>query len=333
MVLNEDRMNRFLANVSQGFGAPSTEELLALVIAVVFLTLLIVFVPLWQRRRRIRRQTVRSRQLFEEAVLRLQLSPGDASLMRDLAEATLPPTELHTILNDRVAFERSARRAEELGLDSLQLLFLRVRANMHLRIPGQSVRSTADLAPGDRLELTPDRIELRVRSVLDSGLLCEFDSPPATGKDYSVLLHRSDGRYRFRTAVLQIEGELALLQHDAAVRREQKRAYIRVRSHLPVMFAGRYGETENIGGGGAALRIHDARYQAGEVQPLEILLPREDGADERVRCQGQVVAVNPANGLLHLQFLELREGVRDRIIRYVFRESERSRFQVEQGSS
>lgn len=325
MILNEERVNSFLSNVGRGFQPPGAGELIAFAVVVLMIVLLFSALPVLRRRAQRRRQQSIARRLFEEAANRLRLSPGDRALMAELAAFSLSPEEIHLALIDRVAFERCARDAAQRGLDLLQILFLRIRAEMQGRQEGQSVRTTADLAPGVQLIETDGKSRLTVLRISEEGLLCDFDEPPATGRDLQWQLERPDGRYRLRAAVLRVEEGLALVQHSTGVRREQKRNFFRVPVALPARLQLRYGETTDLGGGGACLQIPGHEFAAGELHDFELLLPRADRGDERIRCKARVVEASRGPACLRIQFLELREGYRDRIVRYVLREAERIR--------
>jgi c-di-GMP-binding flagellar brake protein YcgR len=136
-----------------------------------------------------------------------------------------------------------------------------------------------------------------------------------------ILYQNRRGTFSMKTTVLKQEGELLRLAHSEEVDRSQQREHYRREVNLPV-YVRPAGSDErpvqsrflDLGGGGASLYNPGGRYRGAD----DVELTFHPDSDERLSLSARVVRTSHGHSVIHVDFGQLRESVRDRIYRVLF---------------
>ncbi len=309
-------MDGFFQNLSSGsFHPASPWEILGFL---GLITVAAVFFALYSRRARNRlerNRRRRSNKAYQGGLGLLQPSPTDARLLELLADRLgRPEEEKHLLLSKREVFDQAEADLLETFPDKARdLMALRVRLGYGARTDGRTLRNSADIPPATKLTDAQGNLLFRVLSVHPGFLLAENASErdQIAGKGLELYISRPDGKYLFRSAVLKSQEDRSALQHDAELKRIQARDYFRRDIALPVRINTLASRTYNLSGGGACVERPPGDYSLDDV--LGLLLELEP-AEAGIPIQARVAHADDP-GRLHLEFLRIREGDRDRIIR------------------
>jgi TM2 domain-containing membrane protein YozV len=338
---NQDRVDEFVRNVAGGFQPPSPLELAAQLLGLigVILVFVLLYRQLHLRNRRRREQYSANR--FIELAQGLRLSHSDRDLVRRLAEyLDYPREELHTLLRDRTIFEKAAARlvaTEWNEADDLArpLTALAVRLGWKERDSGHIVRSTGDLPPGTELYDSEGRPLFQILEVhpahLDALILQDLPAHWRKRRELELNFRRREGFYTMRTTIIATEsaaglaGTRAVLSHHPGrVVRRQNRAYFRRDIRLPARLDSQPAHTLNLSGGGVLLELAGPPAAGLEHQPGDRVNVRIDlKPRDFIRCAARVIAVRADGRILHLQFVDLQEAGRERLIHMLFDEDRR----------
>ena len=320
---NQEAVDRLYHKISGSFRPAGTTEIVVFLLIVIFIVLLFFTIHYFQRRNAVRLRIRHSERSFLRKVRSLHLTPTDLSLINSLACGLLhPEEEKHLLVRKRDCFDScvglylareavaSAGNQEERDRD---LLALRVRLGFTERAEGKIIRNTADLSAGVVLTNSSGRPLFRLLNVLPGYLLTEsLAGRPAPGRLLELLVSRPEGKYSFETTVMKIDEDRVQLQHSAQVQRLQKRDFYRYDVVLPARLGPYNTRTRNMSGGGACLELPDGLNTSliGERRRLKIELAPADVFE----TDAIIINVREKARLVHVAFLDVREGRRDHVI-------------------
>ncbi|QSO53429.1 flagellar brake protein [Alicyclobacillus curvatus] len=157
---------------------------------------------------------------------------------------------------------------------------------------------------------------------------------PMAGESFWVEFHAIDGAICFFRSTFVALTEtptpawVVTRPQLADVHRQQRREFVRVEVEIPVRLEASRGggmqmwevRSKDLSGGGIGLWLpKTAVLQAGSTVYCKFTLPRDDFP---IDTQGVVVRVGERNdngyGVASIQFLKMRENIRQRIIQFTF---------------
>ena len=202
------------------------------------------------------------------------------------------------------------------------------------------MRVQLELAPGQRVRLVVDFVrsslssiwchlgpEREVAELVAGPQVLTLEAGDASGLlkvpvmlSAVAVVERSDGR--LLTATFKV------LRGTIWV---QRRRYFRLRNPpMTVRLAGADGSLEldariiNLGGGGVAVAVQFSAFRPGDAADIQFRI----AATAPLPARGTVLRVEPGAGaesVLAIQFTEIRESHRDRLVSLIFREQTRRR--------
>ncbi|MCB1316826.1 MAG: PilZ domain-containing protein, partial [Leptospiraceae bacterium] len=115
------------------------------------------------------------------------------------------------------------------------------------------------------------------------------------------------------------DGLHIILSHVGTMERVQQRAYFRRNVQLTGQLQGCDGRITNLSGGGARVRLFPRNAAFNDTDPLgegqECDLKFNLNETVVIECRVRIVACNLPD--VHLEFIRIREGDRDRIVRHL----------------
>ena len=190
------------------------------------------------------------------------------------------------------------------------------------------VDDTRQLPSGTPLYIVTEESEGfhgRIAANDPTGIVAEVGRIDAFDSDVQkVKVQYQQGRqiFQFTTRARKQEAGTLLLDHDRELARLERRDFFRVKRKMQVTF--RKAEDDeihrvkliDIGGGGAGVDNSEGYLREGDEVRLTLDLPKAG----KVPVNARVVRTTQENTVAHLQFEDLLEGTRDKIISFVLRE-------------
>ncbi len=295
-----------------------------------FLTLLVVTLLAYHRMDR-RRYEKHRRQIaadiFKSRISEIALSPGDLAAVDVLAGYLPDPNEKYLIVTNENVFTNCARKArDDEVLPASTTSALRVRLGF-TRSADRAPVSTAHLPVGApvyvRTAAGPQKC--RVEKHLDTSIVVRAERGVMslrTGQRVELFYHNSSGLFRVKTYVQGLDARTISLAHSEDLTQYQKRRYFRKTVEIPVEI--RCAErddvfhetrTVDLGGGGASIMNPNGRFKAEDRVELSFM----SGALERLSVVARVLRTSRNDSVIHVEFVSIREAVRDKIFNVLFR--------------
>jgi hypothetical protein len=330
IVLDQERLSDFFEMVSSGFGATRLEVIIVAAAIAAFVILLVVF-ALVQRGRARRQSKTLGKRRYRELSEKLQLTPSEEDLIRQLARYLKEPEKRHLLLVSQPTFNYCAQKLKAKRQDlPADLPRLRLKLGFTAQNP-EAVPTTSTEIPVGTALLVMDRgkgggrrVQGRLVGQDPQSLTVRLasDQPGFRRADpVNVLFQNRAGVFTFASVVDSREDALLRLAHAEAIRRIQRRKYYRRKKNLPVGV--RKAGTEDgfspaafieLGGDGASLTNPGGRFDVGDTIELSFL-----AAGERYGLVAEVLRLSRNGERLHVRFAPMREATRDRIIGSLFR--------------
>jgi hypothetical protein len=288
----------------------------------------LIFYTVHRSRKERQRHVALSQRLFEEKIAERKLSPSQVELLREMSRFLRDQTQIHQLVTDEIAFNAAVtklREEEQVGPQAIAALRVKLdfQANREHRMP----RSSATIPEGTAVMIARNKYRRPARArvlpptpdAFRVKLLEEGTRLPA-GAAVDVFYQSSAGVYTFRTTVLSESPEGAALSHSEELRRYQNRQYYRRKLRIPVQIE-RLSDGEHIlstfhdiGGGGASVSNAEGKLKNGDEVELRF---RPD--NELLTLTARVVRVSDAGRTAHLNYEHIREPLRDKIYRAIFK--------------
>ena len=330
IVLDQERLSDFFKMVSSGFGATRLEVIIVVASIAAFVVLLVVF-ALIQRGRARRRTKTLGKQRYRELREKLQLTPSEEDLVRQLARFLKEPEKRHLLLVSQPTFnycvQKMKEKREHLPAD---LPRLRLKLGFTAQSPEAVPTTTTEIPVGTPLLLLERgkgggrRVQGRLVGQDPQSLTVRLASDQPgfrRAEPVNVLFQNRAGVFTFASIVDSRDDALLRLAHAEAIRRIQRRKYYRRKKSLPVGV--RKAGTEDgfspatfieLGGDGASLTNPGGRFAVGNTVELSF-----QAAGERFSLVAEVLRLSRNGERLHVRFAPMREAMRDRIIGSLFR--------------
>jgi len=326
-----DALDQLFQSIRAAFHPSPLKLAITVSLIVVFVGGLVAFYLLEVRRHRLKRQ-VASESAYAELAERHNLLPSDEDVIARMARSLKSPDRKHLLLTNQGMFNAYAQRLIRQGeIPEAVISALRVKLGFLGEGPDSFPVSTASLPTGCAVTIRYRTVEYQAQ-VLEPQtqalrLRVAFGDKPAVffpGGPVEVVYQNRRGTFRTKSSVIRQDGELLSLEHSEEVVHAQHRAHFRKRFGLEVeVQSGERDERPvksrflDLGGGGASLYNPSTRYQKGDQLELRF----QTGPGESLTLIARVVRTSRNNSVLHVDFGELRESMRDRIYRVLFQKS------------
>jgi c-di-GMP-binding flagellar brake protein YcgR/cbb3-type cytochrome oxidase subunit 3 len=329
IILDEQKLAKFLDDISRGFKQSPMEILLALTLLLLFIGFLIFMYKL-QKKRLQETRNRRYLELYEAAMAKLNLNPSELYLLERLARYLKTPERKYLLLVNHSTFNACASRlCRQEDVQEVSLSSFRIKLGFSDQDPERIPSSTAELPQGLPVLITSrigNRATGRVAGSQPQSLIISPTEPIQLpcGIPVTVYFQNRSGVFSFTSHVQDTLGkaEPAIhLAHSETIRRTQRRAYYRKKLTLPIFVRPAGSEEKpllsaflDLGGGGASLRNQQNRYKAGTDLELTFL---PSGAD-RLSLTAKVIRTSRGGRVLHVRFGTITDSARDRIIGSLF---------------
>ena len=342
IVLDQERLSDFFEMVSSGFGATRVEIIIVVAAIAAFVGVLLSVYLVQHARARQQLKRIERRR-YEELKARLQLTPSEEDLVRQLSRYLKDPTKRHLVLVSQPTFNYCAQKLRDRSRRPLPgLPRLRLKLGFTAQNPEAVPASSAEIPVGTGVLVRgrrPEGAHKDRRSPESAGdrkaqgrvvgqepgavVLRLAGARPGfrPGDPVGVLFQNRAGLFHFGSSVISLEEGVLRLAHAEAIRRIQRRKYYRRRSNAPVGV--RHAGTEDafapavfvdLGGDGACLTNPGGRFTRGDTVELAF-----QAAGERFTLVAEVLRLSRGAERLHVRFAPMREASRDRIIGSLFR--------------
>jgi hypothetical protein len=329
----QTRAGQWLSGLAQGFVQTRPEILLffLLVVGVLLFFFLYFAVQKAMARRELGKH---SREMLEHLLGKLDLDDAEIGLLGRLAAYLQRGESEHMLLVSHQVFDACARRIRSAeGVSEVQLNALRLKIGFRITQPEAAPASSTDLLEGSPVLLvTPagKRTNGTVIAQGPHGILVKQDAggpPPAKGEPLTVYFHNSAGIFSFQTRVTDLMDDAMHLEHSANIARYQRRRYYRRKESLPVFIRPASAAAQpreslllDLGGGGARLRNPEGMLKQGELLEMSF-----SPLERHFNLVGRVVRVSRNGKVLGVKFVSLPEAERNRIMGFLFAQSEHRR--------
>lgn len=333
IVLSEEKLSLLFSEISQGF-ATTPAEIALFIVLVIGIIAFFILVSRYQAKKRAIATALQAQELFSRLSKKKALNGLEIELLNKMARYLKSPERKHLLFDSQATFNGCVDklRKEETVSSSL-VAGLRLKLGFEEGNPERPVRSSAELAEDQPVLIFEKKSKNRI-----PGIVLKND-PRAlhiavenhgfgTGLTVQIYFQNQSGLFTFTSRIRRIDRGMLQIAHSENIRRIQRRKVYRRKTSLPV-FVRREGESAHsirttctdLGGGGASLINPDRRLKAGDRLELYFLiqaLRQPPGARPHIRVTGEVVRLSGGGRTAHIVFDPLPEGVRDRIIKYLF---------------
>ena len=320
-------VERFFQQISSAYQTSPFEVFLGALLTMSLVTGLIAYTVVHTKRDR-SRQVALAKRLFDEKAEELGLTPSHRHLLGRMQHYLRDETRVHLLVTDEIAFNSAAAKVREHGEATAQsIAALRVALGLSGRRSESAPRSSAMIPAGSTVMLARNRyrqpIKARVLAAQPEAFRARIVEegkrlPPGSGVD--VYYQSSAGVFTFHATVLSGETQEVRLTHSEDLTRYQNRRYYRRQFEIPVHLypfdrdITLITTSLDIGGGGASLVNPDGYFRAGDELEL-----RFDCGTGEIRITGTVVRVTNSGKTLHVNYEHIRDTIRDRIYRGIFK--------------
>lgn len=315
----------------QDFATAFSSTPVEVALAVAFILLFVFFFALLffrQRKAERERKALKAEQKYREYLESSNLTPLDRGAVEKLASQTgVPP---YRLFEEQGVFNRAGKAARESGtLERAQIAALRVKLGFAGTMVGSRPSSSTEIPTESRVDITDRRgrsFSARVLPPTTAAFRVEPEGrahPPPTGSPVKVVYEGGGGVFSFESHVLRIEGQVTELQHSEDLEGSQHREHARRAMEIPVELetldegSDRYSSvTLEIGGGGATVVNPEQRFEAKDELQVTLYFPKA----EELELQARVIRVSEEGEHLHLRWVAIPEGLRDKIYGFLFRQ-------------
>ena len=323
-------VERFFEQVSSAYHTSPLEVIVGVVLVMSLVAGLVAYTVVRTGRDR-RRQIALAKRLFDEKAGQLGLTPGQRHLLARMQHYLRDETRIHLLVTDEIAFNSVAAKVREHGEAAAQsIAALRVTLGFRGRRSERAPRSSAMIPAGSTVMIVRNRYRqpIKARALAPQpeafrARIMEHGGKLPAGSGVDVYYHSSAGVFMFNATVLACDAHEVRLTHSEELTRYQNRRYYRRRIQIPVRLypfdrdVALDTTSLDVGGGGASLLNPDGYFKAGD----ELELRFECGGAE-IRVTGTVVRVSDSGRTVHVNYEHIRDSIRDRIYRGIFRPPE-----------
>lgn len=334
IVLDLDKVGKYLENIAYGFGA-TVVDLLIILGGVLLFVLFLVLVYSIQRKKKRDKQREHAERIFEQTAVKAGLTNEEKELAERMAELISPELlKKPLVLKNQAAFTSAASKLEKGSFNRTTLNSLRLKLDFSGNTE-KIVNTTLDLPKGQPLFILPEEagrsLHGRISEQQPDGFYVTFqerEKPIKGGTFLQVYFHRGDGVYLFSVPVVASSNEVIKLPHTEYINRVQRRNFYRRSVDLPAHLwePGKkeasilYGRLYDLGGGGAGFDLVDEKKALDINKNDRYIIGFSFPDGKRFEVPGKVVRTSKKGRRIHFEFDEIREGERDKIVNYVLRQ-------------
>jgi PilZ domain len=333
---NQAGIAQFLNSLAEGF-VQTRLEIYLLFLFVLSLLLIFSLYLVTQNRMAHRELARRSRETLEHLLKKLDLSDEETALLGRLSSYLDRGESEHSLLVSRHVFDKCAqkmRRYEDIA--ETQMNALRLKIGFQITQPEDVPASSAELPEGSPVLLVIKRgnqVRGTVIAQAPGAMTIKIDTlAPLLERNARLMVyfHNAAGIFSFPTRVTDLlEGSVSL-EHSSNITRYQRRRYYRRKEHLPVFIkpasasaAPRASLLLDLGGGGASIQTPRDMLRKGDL--LEVSFSPSMG---KFTVAARVLRVSKRGRAVGVKFESLSEKERNRIMSFLFSQSERRRTRV-----
>jgi c-di-GMP-binding flagellar brake protein YcgR len=270
---------------------------------------------------------LKAQRLFDAAVIKKGVNEAEREVLERLAGYMKRSEEKNLLFEKKAVFNACIKKLlmEEKISPSL-LASIRLKLGFNILEDEQIPHSSAELPlemPVMIVQKGSEKKRGRIVSVNQDTLSIEIDDasrPPRPEIPVSIVFENPSGQYSFTTSIKKVGKGVINVAHSEAVERFQRRRFYRKKLFMPV-YVKRTGSQEqyvlttikDLGGGGASITNPEKRFVLDDKLSLAIFTPGR----KRINLTATVVRVSDDGETLHLNFGEMPESSRDRIIRFL----------------
>jgi hypothetical protein len=231
------------------------------------------------------------------------------------------PTDKHLLLEDQPTFNGCARKLFTTDrVAASGIAALRVKLGFKTRSPEGIPHSTA--------ELQADLPVIIIQKGKKGG---RGMAPPIRTLPIQVYFQGPSGRYTFISRIRGYgKGEIEVA-HSENIKRMQRRKFYRKKLMLPVYVKRAESDERSIlttlidlSGGGASIMNRDMLFSSGDRISISLVASRT----KRVYITGDVLRMSRGGKIIHVEFSDMLESSRDRIIKVLFMPEKKVKTQI-----
>jgi c-di-GMP-binding flagellar brake protein YcgR len=327
IVLDEEQLSYLFEEIAKGF-EKSPVEIALFAVLIVGIGLSIVLLYRHQLRRGREEIIQRSKKIFDQTVKTKSLGKADLNVLEQMVKHLKSPTDKHLLLEDQYTFNGCARKLFATDrVTASGIAALRVKLGFKTRSPEGIPHSTAELQDelpviivqkgkkGSRGMITQIK-----PSSLTIALEGEMPLPKRT-LPIQVYFQGPSGRYIFVSRIRGYgKGEIEVA-HSENIKRMQRRKFYRKKLMLPVYVKRAESDESSIlttlidlSGGGASIMNRDMLFSSGDRISISLAASRT----KRIYITGDVLRMSRGGKTIHVEFADMLESSRDRIIKLLF---------------
>jgi c-di-GMP-binding flagellar brake protein YcgR len=325
---DKDLIN-FLNGIMQAFRTSRAETIILITVIALFLAI-VISIFLIQNRKKLYRRLTYARSRFEEQLKGIELTEMEKNILDAMSKA-LPGGELrkHEVVTDENAFDRAAQLLiTQNQISDEAAAALRLKLGFRQAADNEPIYTTAEIPKGEHLYIVDkynNRCHGFLTDITPKALFIKIHNKTTElprGKKLRAYFRHKSGIYTFVTQVMKINDDTLACTHTDRIHREQKRQYYRkeVDTSAVVEHADTYKEQRytarvyDLGGGGTKMENPDRAFRKGETVTLFFSLDEE----EKVTVPGNVIKTSDNESLMHVEFTDISEAVRDKFVGYIF---------------
>ncbi|MCB1173621.1 MAG: PilZ domain-containing protein [Leptospiraceae bacterium] len=354
---NQKRVDALMHGIASGFPEAGPLDYAILIGLIVGLVLLVLWLERRLDRRRKDQAESASLAQWHRYILQFQLNPVQVAALSDLADAlTNPLLDRHRLFQESDLFEQTlqtwqnktqpgtAADQKELRIRLKELWQIQTLLEFRDKKAGRELKNTLEIPVGSRI-LQPDgrllgtvhenqvdylllrnppRRAARASAITDSAspvaapMAAAGSGTPDPGA-LTCVLRRPEGLYQFTSQTLahpDLPAGYRILQHAERLERIQRRNFPRCPVQISGYLDGVTVQLKDLSAGGAQLQCSavTSRWQSAlqQKQSLRLTFPIA-----QFKIESTVLLVRISQSTLSVTFEKIREGDRDRIVRYL----------------
>ncbi len=327
IVLDEEQLSFIFKEIAKGFEkGPLEIALFAVLVAGIGVSVVL----LYRRQLRRGREEIiqRSQKLFDQIAKKKSLGKPDLHILEQMVKHLKSPADKYLILEDQPTFNACARKlltTDRVAVSGIAAL--RVKLGFKTRSLEGVPHSTADLQddlPVIVVQKGKKGGRGRIAQVKPSSFTIALEGEMPTLKrtlPIQIYFQGPSGRYTFISRIRGYGKGGIEVAHSENIKRLQRRKFYRKRLMLPVYVKRAESEEHSVlstlidlSGGGASLVNRDMLFRAGDRISISLAASRT----KRIYITGDVIRMSRGGKTIHVEFGNMLESSRDRIIRLLF---------------
>jgi c-di-GMP-binding flagellar brake protein YcgR len=336
-VLDEEQLSYIFEEIAKGF-EKSPVEIALFAALVVGIGLSVVLLYRRQLRRGREEIIKRSQKIFAQTAKKKSLGRADLNILEQMVKHLKSPLDKHLLLEDQPTFNGCARKLFTTDrVAASGIAALRVKLGFKTRSPEGIPHSTAELQddlPVIIIQKGKKGGRGRITQVKPTSLTIALEgdlAPPIRTLPIQVYFQGPSGRYTFISRIRGYgKGEIEVA-HSENIKRMQRRKFYRKKLMLPVYVKRAESDERSIlttlidlSGGGASIMNRDMLFSSGDRISISLVASRT----KRVYITGDVLRMSRGGKIIHVEFSDMLESSRDRIIKVLFMPEKKVKTQI-----